>query len=335
MLLINGAFRRQRITGQQRYATEISAALAEAAREIRPPQSYGLHLTWLWSQLMPLWAGRSDWLLSLTSRAPIVHPKHILVIHDLFVLTNPEWFSWRYRLTHVPLLRAQMLVARAFVCVSPATAQELRMYVSPRKRVVIAANAPTSAPTREPAEPVRGLEGRVFLLAVGSKDPRKNLSRLVEAFGRLTQEERGNALLVLVGGVSRNFAHNQFEKSASIIDLDYVSDSNLRWLYANAHALVVPSYAEGFGLPVVEGLAAGCPVVLSDIPVFRWIAADAGLYFNPTSAMSITQALSRALRTERDVLAPDSATRNRLGAQFSWSNSAAVIRDLASELGAI
>ena len=144
-VLINESYWNQRITGQQRYATEIARRL-ERSDGLRPcgrPAS-GRHRTlrvWAWVQLvLPLVAQRRL-VLSMTARAPFWRRRHVLVVHDLFVLTNPEWFSRRYVWTHAPLLRAQIRSAAVVVAVSqPVADQVARLRSGP---VLVAPNAPS------------------------------------------------------------------------------------------------------------------------------------------------------------------------------------------------
>ena len=143
-VLVNQSYAMQRMTGQQRYAHEIAQRLLPGER-FAPvaPQRFWARSTlrvWLWIQFgLPLRSGRSV-VLSMTSRAPWWRRRHVLVVHDLFVLTNPGWFSRLYYLTHAPLLRAQLRSAAAVVAVSQPTADELAsiypclLYTSPSPR---------------------------------------------------------------------------------------------------------------------------------------------------------------------------------------------------------
>jgi glycosyltransferase involved in cell wall biosynthesis len=134
-------------------------------------------------------------------------------------------------------------------------------------------------------EPVT-LPERPFFLSVGSIEPRKNLHRLAEAF-------RSSGLahdfeLLLVG----RQAWGELPEGVSVTGA--VSDGELKSLYKNAQATFVPSFYEGFGLPVAEGLALGSPVFCSDIPVFREVAGPVARYFNPFDVDSIREALIAA-----------------------------------------
>ncbi|MGI3785610.1 MAG: glycosyltransferase family 4 protein, partial [Janthinobacterium lividum] len=257
-------------------------------------------------------------LLSLTARAPLWARRHVLVVHDLFVLTNPEWFSRKYVWTHAPLLRLQLRTAKALVAVSEPVAAQLASYGVP---VSVAPNAPSAVFSSasmlddEIVLEARGLRRGTYLLAVGSLDPRKNLPLLARAYAALTPEERASHPLVVVGGGAAIFRSQDIAWSPEVVDAGYVSDDELRALYAGARAVVFVSLAEGFGLPLVEAAAAGAgSLVISDIEVFRWVCGPAAHYVDPTSVESITGGLRRSM----DVELPPGIDLDR----FDWDDSA-------------
>jgi GT2 family glycosyltransferase len=248
-------------------------------------------------------------------------------VHDLFVLTNPGWFSRLYYLTHAPLLRAQIRSAAAVVAVSQPTAQEVAsIYSGP---IVVAPNAPSAAVApRKGATAVLdrlGVPAGRYLLAVGSRDLRKNLARLAEAYARLDAEERQRHPLVVVGGGSSIFRTEHRTWPEEGVDAGYVSDEELGELYQNAYAMVLVSLAEGFGLPLVEAAACGTPhLVVSDIPVFRWICGDAAHYVEPSEVDSIADGLRQVLRRPR---------RQSIDlSRFDWDASARSISEVCLSL---
>lgn len=336
-VLINQSYRMQRITGQQRYATEIADRLADQGGfDPIAPQGFWARSTlrvWLWLQVvLPVQAGGAT-VLSMTSRAPFWRRRHVLVIHDLFVLTNPEWFSRRYVWTHAPLLRAQIRSAAAIVAVSrPVADQVAEHYPGP---IVVAPNAPSAVFLDEPkgSDPVdqdaladRGLTADEYFLTVGSLDPRKNLPRLAQAYAALSDQERADHPLVIVGGGSGVFRSEDIAWPPGTVDAGYVSDTELRALYSGARAVVFVSWAEGFGLPLVESAAAGARgLVISDIPVFRWICGDAAHYVDPSSPASITAGLRAAIHSP----VPHHIDLDR----FSWDTSAEIVGQVCELVG--
>ena len=333
-VLVNQSYAMQRVTGQQRYATEIARRLLqdEAFKPVAPHLFWARSTgrVWTWIQFVLPWLARGSLLLSMTSRAPWWRRRQVLVVHDLFVLTNPSWFSRRYYLTHAPLLRAQIRSAAAVVAVSQPTADQVAsLYRGP---IVVAPNAPSATfadwdGTGEDVLRRLGLPTSNYLLAVGSLDPRKNLTRLAEAYGRLSAAERHAHPLVVVGGGSAVFRQQDLEWPTGTVDAGYVSDEELRQLYRNAHAVVMVSAAEGFGLPLVEAAACGARhLLVSDIPVFHWICGEAAHYVNPLLVSEIADGLRRVLTTPR----PQNIDLSR----FNWDASAQVIKEVCLHISA-
>ncbi|MFW7414194.1 glycosyltransferase family 4 protein [Demequina sp. SO4-18] len=333
-VMVNGAFRAQRVTGQQRYATEIADRLvagpgvAEARPEGRWAGSAGREWAWTLTRLPRL--ARHSTLVSLTSRAPL-GVKQVLAVHDLFVLTHPEWYSRRYVATHAPALRAQIRAATTVIAVSEPAAQQVRDRFG--VDVVVAPNAPSRV-FRERGRTGDAVLGRLgispgrYLLTVGSLDPRKNLARLAAAYERLPAPERAVMPLVVVGAGAAIYRSSDFDPPGGMTSAGYVSDDELASLYRESRAVVFPSLAEGFGLPLVEAAAAGArALVISDIPVFRWICGDGAEYVDPTSVESISRGLRAAVDGEVPAIGID-------GSRFDWDASAAVVAQACELSGA-
>jgi len=144
------------------------------------------------------------------------------------------------------------------------------------------------------------LQEKSYLLYVGNCYPHKNVEILLKAISQSKEQRVGSkgVLLVLVGPKSI-FADNLREKFKAIEDnilwLHDVKTTELKWLYVNAKALVFPSKAEGFGLPILEALSVGCPLILSDIPVFHEVAGENAIYFDSGKAEYLSTMLSNSL----------------------------------------
>lgn len=333
-VLVNGAFRSQRLTGQQRYATEVANRLiAAGVGQVEPGRFWSASAArcWFWTIFVLPIRARKAVLISLTSRAPIFHRHHIVAVHDLFVVTNPEWYSRAYVLTHRPMLWLQLRTSASALVVSEPVGRQLSSVVRRAGwSVVLAPNAPSElfadvVPSNVLHE--YGLSRGRYLLTVGSQDPRKNLEGLAAAWSALSAEERRLRPLVVVGGSSGSFAKIAAAWPQEAVILGYVTDGDLATLYRNAQAIVFVSFAEGFGLPIVEAAAAGAErFVLSDIEVFRWIAGDGPIYVDPRSKTAISAALSEVATAGAGELAKIDTGR------FDWTRTAASVLGLARSL---
>ena len=132
-----------------------------------------------------------------------------------------------------------------------------------------------------------------YILTVSSLDPRKNLNNLISAFKQID----GKIKLIIIGLTSNNFAFSIDEKLLNnrIIFMGYLSDGELGTFITNAEALVSISFYEGFGLPAIEAMTFGCPVIVSDIPAHKEICADAALYADPYNIEDIKTKINQLL----------------------------------------
>lgn len=204
-------------------------------------------------------------------------------------------------------------------------------------RTVVLEPGPTRLPspdadTAERAVRALGVEPGRFLLCVGTLQPRKNLVRLVEAMERV----RPDVPLLLVGprGWSDAPILAAIEASGGRVrHVPFVDDLTLAALYRTATALAFPSTYEGFGLPLLEALAAGTPVACSDIPVFREVGGSAVAHFDPTDPDDIAAVVSRLLAhdEERASLASCGPVR---AADYAWERSGTRLVDAARALAA-
>ena len=169
--------------------------------------------------------------------------------------------------------------------------------------------------------------GDDFLLTVGTIEPRKNLSVLVNTFADVARARpQGNIQLVIAGG--RGWLSGPlFEAIAKspardrILLTDYLHDDDLRALYSSCRAFIYPSIHEGFGLPPLEAMACGAPVIASRIPALEETTGGAALLFDPKSAAELVQKILELLENENAQRELSAAGRRR-AAEFSWEKTA-------------
>ncbi|HWB39281.1 MAG TPA: glycosyltransferase family 1 protein [Candidatus Saccharimonadales bacterium] len=174
------------------------------------------------------------------------------------------------------------------------------------------------------AEAVKDLDGAEFLLYVGRASPHKNLARLVDAF-KILKIEHPQLKLVLVGkhdavrGLIKNKV--QLENINDVIFTGQVSDGQLRWLYEHCAAYIFPSLSEGFGLPGLEAMNHGAPVVSSDATCLPEVYGDAAEYFDPKDVYMMARSIEEVLTNKklRDELVKKGQQR---ASSFSWQRTA-------------
>lgn len=266
---------------------------------------------------------------------PLMHPERsVATVHDLGYLywpkAHPLARRWYLHLSTLFNARSSSRV----IAVSQATADDLvRRYGISREKIAVipeGCGPEYRPPSAEAVAAVRSryaLPGR-YVLAVGTIQPRKNLGRLVDAFRRVRQAT-GDVMLVLAGKPGWGAAPilRQIAGASSVRVLGYVPDRDLPALLGGAEALAFPSLYEGFGLPALEAMACGTPVVCSNNSSLPEIVGDAGLLVQPTDADAIAGALI--------LLLEDAALREELrrrgierAASFSWTRCAAATLDL-------
>jgi len=253
-------------------------------------------------------SGRVDVLHCTTFRAP-VSPRSPLVVtvHDLAVMRHPETFPRWHRTTGALALRGGVRAADAIVAVSAFTRDELVDLLDvPRERIRIVPNGvdPVFSPDGPRAE-------GDYVLAVGTLEPRKNLSAAVEA-ARLAGVELRVAGAAGWGGVD----------AAGWVGEP--TDAELAALLRGARCLVYPSLYEGFGLPVLEGMACGTPVVTSRGGATEEVAGGAAVLVDPRDPASIAAGIEEA-DTRRDELRAAGLTR---ASSFTWRRSADLVEAL-------
>jgi len=153
----------------------------------------------------------------------------------------------------------------------------------------------------EPAEPVTAVGDKQFVMYVGRPTPHKNLERLIQAFAKL-QANRPDLHLVLAGKQDANYRRMEADAIrqgiSNIIFTGFVSDQQLRWLYEHCQAYVFPSLSEGFGLPGLEAMRHGAPVVSSNATCLPEVNGDAALYFDPLNIDDIAAKIEEVLNDE-------------------------------------
>ncbi len=267
---------------------------------------------------------------------PVIGCPTVVTIHDLSYLAYPRSLSPRARLMLTVLVPRSVRRAARVIAVSQFTRDDVvRRYGIAEEKISVIHEAAGPAFRVLDDAGSRQLPAGVtepFVLAVGNLEPRKNLERLVEAFAAAAREPGVTVKLVLVGKDKRQAASlarlvDQYGVRDRVVFTGFVTEAELVLLYNRAALFIYPSLYEGFGLPPLEAMACGCPVVASNVTAMPEVLGEAALLVNPTSTHAMAEAMRELLR--RDALARDLRSRGlRQVARYSWARAAEQTREV-------
>ncbi|MGI8557182.1 MAG: glycosyltransferase family 4 protein [Solirubrobacteraceae bacterium] len=318
---------RPELGGVERYAREVIsrlAALGPPYRAAAPPGALVHRAGHAWEQLvLPARAAQmqAGVIYSPANLAPVVWPRNVVVIHDAAPLRDPSWYSPSYVAWQRLVLPQIARRAAHVVTVSEFSRQEIvELLGVPAERVAVIGGGVSSA--FRPRQEAGAVSRPPYVLCVASATARKNLRALEAAAERLSA--RGIELVVAGGGRPQFVAERA---SAGVRLLGAVPDVELPALYAGARAFVLPSLYEGFGLPCLEAMACGTPVVAARRGALPEILGDAAVLADPLDERAFADAL--------DAVVMDGALRDRLraaglarAARYTWERTAELTDEL-------
>ncbi|MHB1389960.1 MAG: glycosyltransferase family 4 protein [Thermoleophilia bacterium] len=359
---INGRSIFRQMTGVQHYAREVTRSLLSlpdkdisfmvfAGREGRAGADAGMPMTTshfradspvkglLWEQTLLVRMARQsgiDLLFNPANVAPVLPGvPSVVTIHDLAFLLFPEYFSRSFALYYRTMIPKVIRHATSVITDSNSTRADLesRLGIPGEKISVIPLGvSPAFRRAISPREKDE-IRRRYFLpakyfLSISSLEPRKNLKGILAAYRLLPAQMTREHKLVIVGAGNRVFADPglgamlEQMPPGSVVTPGYVPDEDLPAIYRMATALVYPSFYEGFGLPVLEAMAASTPVITSNCSSLPEVAGRAAVVIDPGNIEELAAAMT--------LLASDSGTRNLLvergrirAAEFTWEKTGA------------
>ncbi len=277
--------------------------------------------------------GDVDVLHTTTFCAPEAHPGRLVAtIFDVTFVTHPDCHTEANRLL---CLRGTFEAARnadLILTISRHAAERIGHYFDvPEDRIVVTYPGAADGLTPLPATAIREVTARYrlarpYVLSVGSVEPRKNHARLIEAFRRVLAHKDPGVDLVIAGGkgwlADRAYAMvKEYALEDRVRFLGYVPEGDLAALYSGAKVMAYPSLAEGFGLPVVEAMACGAPVLTSNCSSLPEVGGDAVSYCDPLDTDSIARTLDELLSDKR-AREEMKARGMRQAARFTWDTTA-------------
>jgi glycosyltransferase involved in cell wall biosynthesis len=342
-IFINGKFVTQKITGVQRYALEVLKSidlLVESSNSIIKNYKFvllvpknsnitlklknieikkiGLFKGVLWEQLDLPFFSRSVFLINFCNSAPVSKRNQLVVIHDVSFIASPQGYKLLFRLWYqflIPiLLKRSMLVVTDSEFSKSEIINFFIINANKIKVIYLGVNQNKSFLKNSNLDKLKP-----FFLIVSSKNPNKNIPQLLNALKMLDLKD--NNVLIVGGKNDAVFNNQHYEKMNHIYEVGYISEAKLIWLYKNASFFIFPSIYEGFGLPPLEAMSYGCPVVASNAASIPEVCGHAALYFDPLSLKDMTKKIESMMNSSslRDKYSKLGQERSK---KFSWNECA-------------
>lgn len=327
-IYVNSKFKNQKLTGVQRVAKDLIDALEK--KEVKLSfidNPYSGFLGHLYEQfIIPFILPKDSVLLSPINTGPILCRNQLLILHDVAFMDHPKWFSKSFIFFYKLIVPTLVKRVDAVVTISEFSKSRIvtNFKFDTNKISVIPNGIDLNLFNLTPAyneikilEKI-GVESCNYVLTVCSLEPRKNLKNLLLAW-KISAFRKNGFKLVLVGTKNSNFSNEDYDVDDTVIFTGYVSDSELPSLYRQCHTFVYVSLYEGFGLPPLEALASGVPVVVSNNSSLPEVISHYGIYVSPQDIQSIAQGLDSALYNPLKYCKSD---YHNYAATFNWDSSA-------------
>lgn len=332
-LIVNGRFLNRRITGVERYGLEVLRIIGERVQVHKPKRAMGGLSGHLWEQfVLPHKLNPDSVLWSPANTGPFIVHNQVLTIHDLSPLEHPEWFRPQFAMWY-----------RLFL---PILAKRVRCILAPSdyvKRKIIRRFRITNVIVTP-----EGVDGNAFhpnakqneydlpahyILFVGSVEPRKNLPMLLNTWSRIRNDHK-DMQLVIAGETGHVFRQVRMPGDTERVRfLGYVPETHLPGLYAGATLFVLPSQDEGFGLPALEAMSCGTPIVVSNGGALPETVGNAGFIFSLSDADGLVNAIRTCLkdRSLYNTLKEEGLARVK---SFTWQQTSRLVWNVLNDIQA-
>lgn len=328
-IVVNGRFLSRRVTGVERHGREILRCIGDRSR-LEMTRQNGL-LGHVWEQfILPGRLNRESMLWSPANTGPLWVRQQALTIHDLSALENPRWFQKSFATWYSLLI--PILVRRARVLFAPSEYVRQKLIKRfGRQDVVVTPNGVDLSIFQPGARQEQSKLPACYILFLGTLEPRKNPKALLQVWNEI-QEDFPDVWLVIAG--THSVVHRTEHLPARVervVYLGYVEESALPGLYANALLFVMPSLDEGFGLPALEAMACGTPVLVSNGGALPEVVREAGMVFDLSDSTALSRSMRHCLQDPklRRILKEKGLARAR---DFSWQSTAELIWNTLHEI---
>lgn len=320
----------ERPDGTQRYTLEVLRRLGGRVQGVAPSKPLHGVRGHLWEQVALRSRVGPRLLWSPANSGPLNVPNQVVTIHDVAVLDRPQWYSRRYATWYGFLLRALSKRVKGIITVSEFSRARISQVLGvPPGRITVTQLGVDEGFVRTSDESLArmrlelGLPSGRYILTLTSWDLRRNLHALFRAWSLVAPSLKQSTSLVVAGGTGQT---SVFRKSGTsvptgVVLLGHVSESWLPALYSGAEFFVFPSLYEGFGLPVLEAMAVGTPVLVSNAPALTEVVGEAGLVVDARDVDGLAACMVRLLDDDelRARLASAGSERAR---PFTWERTA-------------
>jgi len=345
-IYINGKFLTQPVTGVQRYAYELlrefdllleNHAVAEDI-EIQclvPPKtlhetrwkhikvkSIGFNQGNLWEQIdLPFYL-KGKFLFSPANTGPFLYRNQAVTMHDASTFAVPNAYSFSFRVKYKIIFKSLARLAKLIFTDSKFSQKELSFYLNqPPERfhvIHLAGNHIEMIAPQLDALEKYGLKKDKYILTVANQSPHKNFKTVQNAVKLIKSDIK----IVFAGDRRKIFANEDSRPMPNNIILPgYIDDRELKMLYQNALGYIFPSYYEGFGLPILEAMYCGCPVLCAKAASLPEVAGDAALFFDPTNASELANAID-TIYTNSTLQLELTQKGHKRAEEFKWKSTA-------------
>lgn len=314
-------------------------------KSIISPQSHPL--SDLWDNLyLPLYIKikKVHLLFSPAYRAPLWKSnfKLVITIHDLSPFLVPQTFPKRFKSYMQQIIKRGIYQADHIIAVSNSAMENILHNfpdLPPQKITAIPHGLEEFARKDFPAETIKNVESKYgiiepFIFYLGTIEPRKNLERLINAYEIFTTWRKDVPLLVL-GGKKGWLSEGIYQRAMLLKDkirfTGFIEEEDLPVLYSRASLFVFPSLYEGFGLPLLEAMSFGVPIIASDIPTNREVLGEAGYYFPAEDVEALAKCLTKLWDDEKLRMELSEVGRKKIE-DYSWDKAARKLKSVFEEM---
>jgi len=342
-IYINGRFLTQNLGGVQRFAYEISKNFVDISKKevvVLIPKSQsilkcykykfvlheiGFNKGHFWEQfdlVNFLKKNGNPLLINLTNSCPIFYSNQISTIHDLSIYNKKNWHSFLYKLFYKMIIPKMIRCSHKILTVSEFSKKEIiNKFNLLDDDVKVINNAISLSKTGN-----KNIKSDSYILFVGASSSRKNLFNAIEAFNKIKDR---NVRFKIVGLANRY--RRLIENNKKIDVYNQINDNELSSLYLNAELLIFPSFYEGFGIPPIEAMYFGCPVIVSNLEVFKELYQKAAIYIDPHNVDQMKNSMIEIL--DNKSLRKDLINEGFIQSEkFSWKKSSKSLIDTINKL---